>query len=68
MAKAYRVCVKGHLDRCWSASFEGLTITHGADGTTALAGVVPDQVALDGILARVRDLALPPISVTPVEP
>ena len=43
MAKAYRVCVKGHLDRCWSASFEGLTITHGADGTTALAGVVPDR-------------------------
>jgi hypothetical protein len=68
MARAYKVRVQGHLDRCWSTWFDGLAITHHTDGTTALAGVVLDQVALHGILAKVRDLGLTLISVTPIEP
>jgi hypothetical protein len=66
--RAYNVRVKGHLDRCWSDWLGGLTVTHHADGTTVLAGTVADQAALYGILARIRDLGLTLISVTPAEP
>jgi hypothetical protein len=35
------------------------------DGTTTLRGRVADQAALHGLLAKVRDLGLPLLSVTP---
>jgi hypothetical protein len=59
----YRVRVAGHLDQHWSAWFEDLAMTAEDDGTTTLTGVLPDQAALHGLLARVRDLGLPLISV-----
>ena len=65
MATVYNVRVKGHLDRCWSEWFDGLVLTHHLDGTTVLAGAVVDQAALHGILAKIRDLGLTLISVTP---
>ena len=68
MAQTYNVRVKGHLDRCWSDWFDGLTLTHHLDGTTVLAGVVADQAALHGILAKIRDLGLALVSVIPAEP
>jgi hypothetical protein len=37
-----------------------------SEDTTLLAGVVADQAALHGILARIRDLGLPLLSVTRV--
>ncbi len=55
----YRIEIKGHLDNSWSEWFDGLTIANEANGTTALTGVVVDQAALHGLIARVRDLGLP---------
>ena len=64
----YEICVQGHLDARWTAWFDGLTLTRGSDGTTIIAGPVPDQAALHGLLQRVRDLGLPLISVNHAAP
>lgn len=61
--QVYRIRIKGHLDYSWVDYFEGLTITHEADGTTTLFGSLPDQVALHAVLIRIRDINLPLISV-----
>ena len=63
----YQIRVKGHLDARWSEWFDGLTITLEPDGNTLLSGPVIDQCALYGLLKKVHDLALPLISVNPVE-
>jgi hypothetical protein len=62
-AVAYRIRVRGHLDTAWSARFDGLAITHDADGNTTLAGPLVDQAALYGVIGRARDLGLALISV-----
>jgi hypothetical protein len=62
-AAEYHIRVGGHLDARWSAWFDGLTITHEPDGATTLAGWVPDQAALYGLLGRLRDLNLPLLAV-----
>ena len=64
----YEIRVVGHLDFRWSDRFDGLSFTHESEGTTILRGPVVDQAALHGLLRRVRDLGLPLISVTRVEP
>jgi hypothetical protein len=64
----YEIRLRGHLDARWAAWFDGLTLTHGADGTTIIDGPVADQAALHGLLQKTRDLGLPLISVTQVEP
>jgi hypothetical protein len=64
----YEIRVQGHLGCEWSAWFSGLTVTNGPNGEALLVGPVPDQAALHGILARVRDLGLPLLSVQRVEP
>ena len=56
--------VRGHLGDTWSAWFEGLTIVDGEDGVAVLAGDLVDQSALHGVLAKVRDLGLPLLTVT----
>jgi hypothetical protein len=63
----YEIRIGGQLDQRWSAWFHGLILTHEADGTTTLSGPVPDQAALHGILAKVRDLGIVLISVKGVE-
>jgi mannose-6-phosphate isomerase-like protein (cupin superfamily) len=55
--------IMGHLDRRWADWFDGLTITNLANGTTVLAGHLPDQASLHGTLTKVRDLGLTLISV-----
>lgn len=55
----YEILIKGHLDQRRAAWFEGLTLTQQPDGATRLSGSLPDQAALYGILARIRDLGLP---------
>ncbi len=50
MSLHYYITVKEHLDDSWSTWFDGLTITHAADGTTTLAGSVRDQSALYGLI------------------
>ena len=67
VASSYELRVRGHLDQHWSTWFDGFTITHEDDGTTTLRGVVTDQSELHGLLAKVRDLGVSLISVTPVE-
>ena len=67
-AGRYEIRVKGHLGPRWAARFEGMTLTRDDDGTTVIHGPVVDQAALHGLLVRVRDLGLPLLSVTQVEP
>ena len=64
----YEIRVKGRLDTRWAAWFDGLTLTHGSDGTTIIHGPVADQAALHGVLQKIRDLGLPLISVNHVAP
>jgi hypothetical protein len=64
----YQIRIKGHLAREWTDWFECLTITLEADGDTLLTGPVVDQAALHGLLKKVRDLGMPLVSVSPVEP
>jgi hypothetical protein len=59
----HEIRVQGHLDDRWAESLEGLTFTHESDGTTTLTGHIHDQAALHGVLNRIRDLALPIVSV-----
>ena len=59
----YQIRVKGNLDQKWSDWFDGLTVTLQADDETTLTGPVADQAALHGLLAKVRDLGLPLLSV-----
>ncbi len=64
----YQIRIKGHLGSQWTGSFEGLTITLEENGETLLTGSVVDQAALYGLLKKVRDLGMPLISFSPVEP
>jgi hypothetical protein len=64
----YEIRLKGHLDERWADWFEGLTITLEEGGDTLLTGPVIDQAALHGLLKKVRDLGMPLVSVSPVEP
>jgi len=56
----------------WTDWFEGLIITLEENGDTLLTGPVVDQAALHGLLKKVRDLVrdlgMPLVSVSPVEP
>jgi hypothetical protein len=64
----YEIRIKGHLDNRWAGWFEGLTITLADNGETRLTGAVVDQAALHGLLRKVRDLGLPLIAVSQVDP
>jgi len=64
----YEIRLKGHLNDRWANWFEGLTITLEDNGDTLLTGPVVDQAALHGLLKKVRDLGMPLVSVSPVEP
>lgn len=59
----YEIVVKGHLEQRWSDWFEGFVITPRDNDETLLTGRVADQPALHGLLAKVRDLGLPLLSV-----
>jgi hypothetical protein len=62
-ARRYEIRIKGHLDTRWAAWFEGMSLTHAADGTTAINGMVADQADLHGLLQKLRDLGVSLISV-----
>jgi hypothetical protein len=64
----YEIRIKGHLDSRWAAWFDGLSLTNESDGTSVIQGQVVDQAALHGLLQKVRDVGLPLISVTQVQP
>lgn len=63
MGDIYRIRVRGHLDDRWASWLEGLVIQRQDDGATVLVGPVIDQAALHGVLARIRDLGIPLLSV-----
>lgn len=60
--------LEGHLDQRWADWFEGLSFTHESDGTTKLAGALPDQAALYGVFNRLRDLGVLLISAHYISP
>jgi hypothetical protein len=64
----YEIRIRGHLGHPSEDWFDGLTITLEDNGNTLLTGPVVDQAALHGLLKKVRDLGMPLISVTGVEP
>ena len=64
----YQIRIKGHLGRQWTDWFGGLTITLEDNGETLLTGAVVDQAALHGVLKKVRDVAMPLVSVMRVKP
>jgi len=61
----YEIQVKGYLDARWNELFDGMTIAWN-DNVTTISGMVPDQAALHGLLARVRDYGLTLISIRSV--
>lgn len=63
----YQIRIAGLLDSSWSEWFDGLSISYTADGATILAGPLPDQAALHGVLNKIRDLGLTLLTVS-VEP
>ena len=63
----HEIRIQGHLDEHWTDWLEGLTVTHERNGTTTLRGPLKDQTALHGVLNKIRDLALPIVSVCRVD-
>jgi hypothetical protein len=63
----YELRVEGHLDEHWSTWFDGMSLSREDDGTTTLRGLVTDQAALHGLLAKVRDLGITLISVEAID-
>ena len=59
----YEISIRGRLDDRWSAWFDGMSIDGSQAGVTVIRGAVVDQAALHGLLARLRDLGTPLISV-----
>ena len=64
----YQIRIEGHLGREWTDWFEGLAITLEDNGETLLTGPVVDQAALHGLLRKVRDRAMPLLSVNRITP
>jgi hypothetical protein len=60
---SYEIRIEGHLGSSWTAWFEGMSIRHEKGGETVLSGPLPDEPALHGVLAKIRDLGLPLIEV-----
>ena len=63
----YQIRIRGALDEGWSDWFEGLDVVAQAGNVTLLTGALADQIALHGLLSRLRDLGLPLLSVLRVE-
>ncbi len=67
MNLTFEIRVEEHLSQEWSEWLEGLAIRHVPDGATVLAGSLPDQAALFGVLIKIRDLGLTLVSLNQVE-
>lgn len=64
----YEIRIKEPIDDKWLPWFDEFTVTRAESGETLLAGSIPDQSALHGLLAKIRDLNLTLISVNQIEP
>ena len=67
-AARYEISLKGHLDERWATRFEGMRITNSLDQQgfpiTVLSGLILDQAALHGVIAKIRDIGIPVISIS----
>jgi hypothetical protein len=54
----YEIAIRGRLPDDWAYWFEGFEATR-LGQNTMLRGRVADQAALHGVIAQLRDLALP---------
>jgi hypothetical protein len=59
----YEICVDGHLGASWSPWLGNMSISQEEGGQTVLRGPLPDEPALHGVLAKIRDLGLPLVEV-----
>ncbi len=64
----YEIRLAGTLDPRWATWLDDMDVTPDADGSTLVHGVVADQAALHGLLARLRDIGLPLTSLTRIPP
>ena len=60
--------VEGILDLRWPAWFDGMPPASDAADRTTITGPVADQAALHGLLAKVRDLGLPLLTLRRIGP
>jgi hypothetical protein len=69
--EVYQIKVQGRLPENWSAWFDNMTITVENEtscvAVTTMTGTLTDQVALHGLLSRIRDLGLPLLLVQYLE-
>jgi hypothetical protein len=63
----YEIRVRGVLDSGWSTWFNGLELRSDTASQTTITGPVTDQAALHGLLAKIRDLGLPLLSVRRID-
>jgi len=63
MATTYVIRVAGVLDPAWSAWFPGLEVSSDRPDESVLVGPIADEAALHGVLAKIRDLGLPLLSL-----
>jgi hypothetical protein len=63
----YEICLQEALEPRWTEWFAGLMLRPTEGGGTTLFGELPDESALHGLLAQIRDLNLTLISVQRVE-
>jgi hypothetical protein len=55
--------IEEHLDEKWAEWFDGFDFSYPETGETILTGCVPDQAALYGLIAKLRDLGIKLVSV-----
>jgi hypothetical protein len=66
VATVYEIVVRGELGPTVASAFEGMRV-EARNGETIIVGEVVDQAQLACILARIHDLGLTLMSVTPLE-
>ena len=69
----FEIEIKELLEDHWQKWFEGMTLIRAENdlakkGSTVIRGYIPDQPALHGLLAKIRDLNLTLISVHRIDP
>ena len=50
--------IKNHINENWTKWLDGFTLTHTDQDETLLMGVIQDQTALYGLMAKLRDLGV----------
>lgn len=62
----YAIRIREKLDEHWREWFDGMSMKSDADGTL-IAGVLPDQAALHGVIAKVYSLGLQLVAINQLE-